>query len=150
MSGYKHLRVEESKVTPVTPADTVPFNAAPKLAVVTDVEHWRRMAIDAGKRLEYAETQLKDLRVAADDARARFGKYKDRLDKANEKVNELTIQLVSVTADRDDLRGQVATQEVIARKLHEYRQSLLNGPIWDLFVELAVSPPKPAGVESDK
>lgn len=115
-----------------------------------DLEHWKRMAITTSERLQYAENQLTDLRSAADDARARFGKYKERLDKANQKVNELQIQLVNITAERDDLRASIAKQELLARRVHEYRQSLLNGPLWDLFAELAVCPPaaKPSGGET--
>jgi septal ring factor EnvC (AmiA/AmiB activator) len=145
------LRIEE---TPDKPVEQPP---APRLVSVTkpaatapDVDHWKRLAIQTGERLQYAENQLGDLRTAADDARARFSKYKERLDKANQRVNELQIQLVNITAERDDLRASIAKQEVLARRVHEYRQSLLNGPLWDLFAELAVCPPaiKSSGGES--
>lgn len=137
MSG---LRVEERAAAPADAAKAEPEQL--------DLEHWRRLAVQSAERLSYAERQLKDLRAAADDARARMAKYKDRLDKANERVNDLNVALVTATADRDRLRGQLATQEAVARRVHEYRQSLLNGPLWDLFVELAVaSPAAMPGVE---
>jgi DNA repair exonuclease SbcCD ATPase subunit len=146
----KKLRLEETAPVAVvdTPSKLQP-TPEPTPKPISDLDHWKKLAIQTGERLQYAENQLKDLRQAADDARARFGKYKDRLDKANERVNDLQIQLVRLTAERDDLRASVANQEVIARRVHEYRQSLLNGPLWDLFAELAVCPPvgKPAGGE---
>jgi septal ring factor EnvC (AmiA/AmiB activator) len=139
------LRVEEH-ATAVTIEPAVPV-VAPKQP--PDLDHWRKLALQSTERLNYAETQLKDLRVAADDARARFSKYKDRLDKANERTNDLQIELVRMTAERDDLRRQIASQEAVARKVHEFRQSILNGPLWELFVELAVvSPPATAGGET--
>lgn len=134
----RHLRVEDA--APL--ADAVPVVALVRAVPPNDdITHWRRMAVQAGERLSYAENQCKDLRVAADDARARFSKYKSRLDAANARVNELQSQLITVGAERDALREQVAQQDVLARKVHEFRESLLHGPLWELFVELAVSPP---------
>lgn len=125
------LRVEEPKLVAAE---------QPK-PVAIDQDHWKKLAIQTGERLQYAENQLNDLRQAADEARARFGKYKERLDRANQRVNELQIEMISKTAELEELRSQIAKQEVLARRVHEYRQSLLNGPLWDLFTELAVCPP---------
>lgn len=101
-----------------------------------DLAYWRALAVQAGERLQIAETQLKDLRMAADDARARMTKYKGRLDSAQQRVNELQAQIIAVSAERDALQERVARQDVIKRKVHEYRQSLLDGPLWELFAEL--------------
>jgi chromosome segregation ATPase len=111
-----------------------------------DLAHWRALAIQAGERLQIAETQLKDLRVAADEARARMTKYKGRLDSASERINELQSKLITVSAERDaandrladvdnTIAQRVARQEVVKKLVHEYRQSLLDGPIWEVFAE---------------
>ncbi len=111
-----------------------------------DLAHWRTLAVQAAERLQIAETQLKDLRMAADEARARVTKYKQRLDNANERVNDLQAKLIGVSAERDamterlagldaDFATRLARHEVVKRKVHEYRQSLLDGPIWELFAE---------------
>lgn len=131
MNTKPKLRVEEPKV------ETKAAAASP----APDLDHWKKLAITTGERLQYAENQLNDLRQAADEARARFSKYKERLDRANQRVNELQIDLVKITAERDDLRSQVAKQEKVSQLVHQYRQSLLEGPLWDLFTELAVCPP---------
>ena len=107
--------------------------------------HWRKMAIQSGERLQIAETQLKDLKQAADEARARFSKYKTRLDTAQSRINELQAEVIKVSEERDALRDQVANQAIVARKVHEYRETLLNGPLWELFAELAVSSPSTTG-----
>jgi chromosome segregation ATPase len=122
----------------------------PKPKVVeklNDLDHWRKMAVESSERLSYAETQAKDLRRAADEVRARLTKAKTRLDTANEKVNELNIELVRVSAECDRLRGQVANQERLARKIWECRQAIIEGPLFEVFAELAVSPPEEAGGE---
>ena len=111
-----------------------------------DLAHWRAMAIGAGERLQIAEVQLKDLRVAADEARARMTKYKGRLDSANERINELQSKLIAVSAERDavterlagtgaEFAQRLARQEIVKRKVHEFRQSILDGPLWELFAE---------------
>lgn len=134
------LRVEE------TPPAAEIVTAPHVVEAPNDVERWRKMAVSAGERLAYAENQLKDLRQAADDARARFTKYKSRLDSANERVNDLQAQLIAVSNDRDTLKSQLATQEeafhqkladqaVVKQKVWEFRQSLLDGPLFELFGE---------------
>lgn len=136
------LRVE---ATPdVAPAAVKPA-AAPH--ATETVAHWRKLARDTGERLSYAESQLKDLRTAADDGRARFSKYKDRLDKANEHVNDLQVQVVRLSTENESLRHQLARQEQVARHVHAFRESVLHGPLWELFTELAVveSSPQAAG-----
>jgi DNA-binding XRE family transcriptional regulator len=154
---FKVLRVEE------TPADSgadkpmatesIPATPAPRRpAISDDVEHWKRLAIATGERLAIAEEQAKALREAADDARARFGKYKDRLDKAQARVNEQQVDIVRLSARVETLQAQVAerdaqlvTQDALARKVHACRQALIEwsqgGPLWDLFTDLAVCPP---------
>jgi chromosome segregation ATPase len=127
---YSRIRVEE---TPPPVAEIV--QAPPAQDLQAEVERWRKMAIQAGERLAYAENQLKDLRQAADDARARFTKYKNRLDSANERVNDLQSQIIAVSAERDTLKARQAEQDVVKQKLWEYRQSLLDGPLFELFGE---------------
>jgi len=128
------LRVEE----PETPAVQL-VDAKPELSelgeVGADRDRWRGMAVNAGERLAYAENQLKDLRTAADDARARFTKYKSRLDAASERVNVLQSQLIAACAERDALKGQLAEQAVVKQKVWEFRQSILDGPLFEVFGE---------------
>jgi chromosome segregation ATPase len=124
------LRVEE---TP--PVVALVEHAPPVVDVEAEVHRWRKMAVDAGERLAYAENQLKDLRQAADDARARFSKYKSRLDGANERVNDLQAQLIAACAERDTLRARLVQQDVVKQKVWEYRQSLIDGPLFELFGE---------------
>jgi chromosome segregation ATPase len=111
-----------------------------------DLAYWRTLAVQTGERLQIAETQLKDLRMAADEARARVTKYKGRLDNANERVNDLQIKLIAISAERDaanerirmldaDFSARLANHETVKRKIHEYRQSLIDGPIWEVFSE---------------
>ncbi len=121
------LRVEEPVVKLVEQKPEVDKN--------TDVHHWRQMAVAAGERLAYAENQLKDLRQAADDLRARLTKQKTRLDNANERVNDLQSQIITVSAERDALKQKLAEQDVVKQKVWEYRQSLLDGPLFELFGE---------------
>ncbi len=143
MSDYRRLRVEE---TPPPIVEIVPTVAETSVDLQAELERWRKMAIQAGERLTYAENQLKDLRQAADDARARFSKYKGRLDSANERVNDLQAQLIAVHAERDELKAQLASeqeawkarladQDVVKRKVWEIRQSILEGPLFELFGE---------------
>jgi chromosome segregation ATPase len=111
-----------------------------------DLAYWRTLAVQTGERLQIAETQLKDLRMAADEARARVTKYKGRLDNANERVNDLQIKLIAISAERDaaneriqmldaEFSSRLANHETVKRKIHEYRQSLIDGPIWEVFSE---------------
>lgn len=101
-----------------------------------DVAYWRDLAQQTAERLKIADTQNKDLRQAADEARARVTKYKGRLENAQERVNDLQTKLITVSAERDALRSQLASQDVLKRKVYEYRQSLQEGPIWEIFAEL--------------
>ncbi len=127
----RRLRIEDSAPAPAAALIT----AEPKQDLSAEVERWRKMAIQAGERLAYAENQLKDLRQAADEARARFTKYKGRLDSANERVNDLQSQIIAVSAERDVLKAQVVDQEVVKERIWAYRQSLIDGPLFDLFGE---------------
>lgn len=116
---------------------------APAVAVARadkDLAHWRKMAVEAGQRIEILETQAKDLRAAADDARARFSKYKTRLDNAQARINELEVERIKLSTSIDEYRVQVARQAELAKQVHEFRQSIIDGPLWKLFVELSVSP----------
>lgn len=127
------LRVEE----PTTPAVQI-IEVAPETdteRLQAEVTRWRGMAVNAGERLAYAENQLRDLRAAADDARARFTKYKGRLDGANERVNVLQSQLIAVSAERDAIKDRLASQDVVKQKVWEFRQSVLDGPLFELFGE---------------
>lgn len=156
------LRVEE---TPPKPTLVVGRVELPKQGAMIrdpvairetlDAEHWRKLALATADRLQHAENQGNDLRQTATELRARLVKANDRLDRANERVNELQVQLVRVTAERDRLRDSgdaerlralVGRHEEIARKVHQYRESLLTGPLWALFEEL-VSGPLLAGEE---
>lgn len=127
------LRIEEP-VAAIT--ESVQATVVPLVPVQRGLEEWRKLAVQSGERLQYAENQLKDLRAQADDLRARLTKSKTRLDSANERTNELQSQLIAVTAERDELRDRVARQDIVKRKVHEYRQSILDGPLWELFAEL--------------
>jgi len=110
----------------------------PSVLVVDDkdVVYWRKLAQDTAERLKISDTQNRDLREAADEARARVTKYKQRLENAQERVNDLQLRLIAVSAERDALRESIPDVERIRRKVYEYRQSLLEGPIWELFSEL--------------
>jgi septal ring factor EnvC (AmiA/AmiB activator) len=139
----------ESVVT--SPASTTVVGTKPQVVRQTrderDLAYWRKMAIETGRRVEILETQSKDLRTAADDARARFSKYKGRLDKAQSRINELEVERIKLAAQRDELRGQLAQQAKVAKLVHEFRQSVMDGPLWSLFVELSVSPAVEPGGE---
>lgn len=100
-----------------------------------DVAYWRQLATDTKDRLKIAESQAKDLREAADESRARMTKYKQRLESAQEQVTALQVKLVEVSAERDRLRETVPDVARIQRKLFEYRQSLLDGPLFELLGE---------------
>lgn len=142
MSVPTRLRVEEPKPAPPVVGKVVPIQGAPPassaLAVAPkdDLDHWRKLAVQNGERLRVAEIQLKDLRREADEARARFSKYKQRLDAANERVNDLQVALTTASAERDVLRARLPRLDVLKRKVYDYRQSLQDGPIWDVFAEL--------------
>lgn len=156
-SQFKVLRVEEppaaaSAATGTVVTEAVQAAPAPKAAATGDVDHWRRLAIQTGERLAIAEEQARALREAADDARARFGKYKDRLDKASGRVNELTIEVVRLNAERETWKARIAERDAqllaqaeIAREIYACREAAREwfekGPLWDLFVKFAVSPP---------
>jgi hypothetical protein len=161
---FKVLRVEESPAatvsvpSPVVVSEATRASAEPKAVAADDTDHWRKLAVQTSERLSIAETQAKALREAADDARARFGKYKDRLDKAQTRVNELQIQVVRLSTQLETQRAVVAERDAqlvkqadVARKFHACRQQMIdyvsNGPLWDLFTELAVCPPT-AGEEN--
>ncbi len=147
MSGFKHLRVEETPTQTVITGriETTVAAAVVPPAQPTQPIDWRKLAVQNGERIAMLENQAKDLRAAADDARARFGKYKGRLDSSSARVNELQVLVTQLSAENADLRSQLADQVVLARKVHEFRQSILEGPLWDLFVEVAVVSPQDAG-----
>lgn len=169
MSGYKRLRVEETPPAPaVSEAEAaleprVPYGEPVALATVNTVEHWRKLALSTSERLSYAETQAKDLRDAADDARNRFAKYKGRLDNAQRTINLQQTEIVTLTDRLERAEAElarmgahygalVAAQTELARRVWEYRKSLLEGPLWDLFGTLAtaiVGPPEAAGAERE-
>jgi hypothetical protein len=160
---FKVLRVEESPVatvsvpSPVVVSEATRASVEPKTVAADDADHWRRLAVQTSERLSIAETQAKALREAADDARARFGKYKDRLDKAQTRVNELQIQVVRLSTQLEAQRAAVAERDAmllsqadISRELHAVREAAREwvdkGPLWDVFVKFAVCPPS-AGEE---
>lgn len=162
------LRIEETpptKPTLVVGRGAVAVQGAVPASPVAprehlDAGHWRGLALATADRLQHAENQSLDLKKAADELRSRLAKANDRLDRANERVNALQVELVRVTADRDALRSGLSeeakqvralleSRERVARKVHQYRQSLLDGPIWDLFQELVTSP-LPAGEEQSR
>jgi chromosome segregation ATPase len=129
------------------------------VAVLKDTEYWRKLATDAGERLKIAETQGKDLRMAADEARQRMQKYKVRLEGAQERVNELQSALIEVSAQRDALQEtlakqesavaeRLAQQETVKRKVYEFRESILSGPIWEVFAEFCRDVPADEGAKS--
>jgi len=104
---------------------------------VTEAEtDWKKVALEAKDRLQVADMQAKDVRKQADELRARATKYKTRLENAQDKVNELSATLITVMAERDALAERVARQDIVKRKVHEFRQSIIDGPLWELFSEL--------------
>jgi chromosome segregation ATPase len=103
--------------------------------VEQDAAYWRQLAQETAERLKIADTQNRDVREAADEARARLMKYKQRLENAQERVNELQLKLIEVSAERDALRDGTVDRERVKRLVYEYRQSLLEGPIFELFAE---------------
>ena len=104
--------------------------------VEKDAAHWRQLALETAERLKIADTQNKASCEAADEARARVTKYKQRLGSAQDRVNELQMRLIAVSAERDALRESQPDVERIKRLVYEYRSSLLTGPIWEVFAEL--------------
>lgn len=161
MSTQPRLRVEEPKpqkpaAAPLVVGNVVPIHAAPTATAIAapkdaDVDYWRKLAVQNGERLKIAEEQAKALREAADEARGRFTKYKARLEDAQARVTALQIQLTDVSVERDVLRARVARQDVLKRQIYDFRQSLVDGPIWAIFAELCndVSA-APAGGENTK
>lgn len=137
----RRLRVEEPSspiVEPVVQLAPVAVVEPPK-----DIDYWRSLAVATSERLAHSENLRKDLAASLeargrtlDELRTRLEKSQARKDTAQAKINELQIELVKVSAERDQLRERIADQEVIKRKVHEYRQSLLEGPLWELFREL--------------
>lgn len=125
-SGYKLLRVEDQAAR--APAPVVPIaQSHADLDVVRltkDRDEWRTQAIQAGERLQHAETQLRDLRSAADESRARMNKAKTRQESAQAKVNDLQVEVIALRAERDELRQQLRSVESAKRK------------VWDAFEEL--------------
>lgn len=121
------LRIEEETPPPTPNHETTEATVralSHLVPVQRGLDEWRKLAVQSGERLQYAENQLKDLRTQADELRARNTKSKTRLDSANERINELQTQLVSTTAERDELRDRVARQDAAKRKA------------WELFQEL--------------
>lgn len=171
-SQFKILRVEETPGIDTQTAGkhsdcveqtlTAPVVAMPpsKVAAPNDVEHWRLMAIQTADRLSIAEAQADALRTAADEARARFGKYKDRLDKAQATVNRQQVQLVRLTTEAEGLRRQLAEKDAFvaalqrsrsetAKKIHAFKE-VFEKSWWDAFAESATDPivsPLSAGEE---
>jgi hypothetical protein len=152
MSGYKHLRVEEeTEPKPVAQPRVVPI-AQPRVeqpdAQAKDVDYWRAIAQKNAERLALAEAQAKDLREAADEGRGRFTKVKSRLDSANARINELQIALTRVSAERDAMKVKIGRQEFLRREVHAFRQSILDGHIWNIFSELCSDVSANAGEET--
>lgn len=135
---YRLLKVEDAPVVHAPTTNVVAVESTPQ-TIVQDLDYWRKLAIQNGERLQYAENQLKDLRVAADEARARFGKYKTRLDAANARLNEQQLLMTKQAEELESSRARLVKQEALAAKIAAYRHSLLeSGPIWAIFEELAL------------
>lgn len=109
------LRVEAKPVATSTPV------------VNGSADHWRGLAVQTGERLGYAENQLKDLRRAADENRARLTKAKERLDAANARINDLQAQVVTQAAELEVLRAKVASQAQIKRVVWDLAQQAKDG-----------------------
>ena len=107
-----------------------------RLAEVPPRQDWKALAKSTGERLKIAEESLRETRKQADELRARATKYKTRLDNAQSQLNDAQTKIVEQATELETLRERVARQEIIKRKVHEYRESLLNGPLWELFAEL--------------
>ena len=128
------LRVEEP-AAPATESVAGPSTSVAVGSVVQDLDYWRKLAIQAGQRLQHVEDQAKALRREADEARSRFGKYKDRLDSANARNNDLQAQVVLLSAEVEAMKGRLAQQDVVKQKVWEIRQAMLDGPLFELFGE---------------
>lgn len=127
------LRVEEAR--PAPPVVTPPKAPVLRVVPVDQATDWRKLAIATGERLSYAETQLKDLRQAADDARARFTKYKTRLDHAQERINLLQADLVRVTAELEETKAATA-KAVDDAQARLVPQDVLKQRLWELWSNL--------------
>jgi chromosome segregation ATPase len=70
---------------------------------------------------------LKDLREAANEARARLTKAKERQESAQARGNELQAQLVLVTAEKEALAARVAAQDDVKRAVWDMAQAAKAG-----------------------
>ncbi len=129
-----------------TDAREVKVENTKKFFAQQSVVYWRQLAIEAQERIKILSAQLEDVRKSADDNRARMTKYKGRLENAQDTANNLQARLIAVSAERDVLRDAVAKQDIVKRKVYEFRQSILEGPLWELFAEFCreVDPEKSA------
>lgn len=120
-------------------AHQVPFSRA-VVPVVQDVTaqptDWRQLALDTKRRLEIAEEKLTETAKSADEMRGRMQKYKARLDTAQSENNRLQAQVVELSQRCEEQSARIARQDAAKRKLYEFRQSVLEGPLWEAFQEL--------------
>lgn len=127
---YLKLRVEQETDPPTQDATPVADQRTDDLGV----EHWRGLAVATAERLTYAETQLKDLRKAADENRARMMKAKQRQESAQQRVNELQAQVVRLTAEVETLRVKASEVDGLREQITD--QAEIKRRIWELFAEL--------------
>lgn len=147
-------QIEPSQIRAVAPPGqlSAPFDDRSKFIVEDggSADHWRKLAKETAQRLQNVEQQLRDLRMSADETRARANKYKERQEAAQQTINRLQIELVTVTAERDEMRAQVAgevdglrqrlaDQERLAKLVHKFRQEILDGTLFEIFGELVRS-----------
>ncbi len=97
---------------------------------------WKALCEETKRRLDIAEASLKETRVSADEMRSRMQKYKQRLDSAQSENNRLQARVVELTSQAEAQAERLARLDAIRRHVHEFRQSILDGPLWDLFVDL--------------
>lgn len=99
------LRLEEPR----------PVHQRPIEVAETSEAEWRRRAVQTADRLKKAEQKIHELTKSADELRARLGKEKSRLDEVSALADQRQVELVSIAAERDDLRARVKSQDEVKR-----------------------------------
>lgn len=136
------------KVVPITANSATIDPIAAAIMSKADVD-WKALCMDTKRRLDIAQSSLEETRKSADEMRGRMTKYKQRLDSAQGENSRLQATVVELHAKLEAQAEAIAQQdaalrdvqvrrEAAARKVHEFRQSILDGPIWELFGELVV------------
>jgi uncharacterized coiled-coil DUF342 family protein len=108
------LRLESSK----------PERAAVAVLEETSAEEWRRRAVQTADRLKKAETKIQELSLSANELRARLTKEKSRLDEVSALADQRQVEIVSVAAERDELKTRIRPQDDVKRRVWEIAQGM--------------------------